>query len=85
MVPLSFEYILTLVPKVREVWSQTPKVSADGPYAAQRCLKNTRGDKDECFSIIWSNISPVHKLDWKMEIPEGFLRKIEAELSKLPK
>ena len=38
LVSLPFEYMLML-DSGRTIWFQTPKISADGSYAAQRCLK----------------------------------------------
>lgn len=78
-----FEYMLMLDSRARTIWFQTPKISADGSYAAQRCLKVEGERKDECANIISSGISPVHKLDWKIEVPEGFLSKIRLNLNKL--
>lgn len=74
-----FEYLIRNDAAARAIWNDTPHVSSVGPYAAQRCLKGG-GDVAMCASIIESGIAPVHKLDWKMSVPEDFLQGLKTAI-----
>jgi len=77
-----FEYMILHNIKMRTIWSQTPHINTDGPYAVQRCLK--RGaPSEECVDMVFSGKSPVHKLSWKIDIPDTFLHLLRQQLQNL--
>ena len=38
-------------------------------------------DIDECLSKITEEISPVHKLNWKIDIPDTFIDSLRGQLA----
>ena len=77
-----FEYMLMYKRGVRDIWSRTPRISSDGPYEAQRFFKGGSGDMDMFVKILLGEKSPIHKLDWRMDVPESTLSQIRLELTK---
>lgn len=75
-----FEYLLKHNSKARNVWRKTPKVSADGPYAAQRCLRREGHNLDECLDMVFGNKAPLHKLSLRVEFSDLFLRRVRRHI-----
>lgn len=51
--------------KLRDLWSKTPKVSADGPHALARVGLTTPVTK-EALRLIERPVAPVYKLKWRI-------------------
>lgn len=77
-----FEYMLLYKQCVRDIWSCTPRISSDGPYEAQRFFKEGNKDMDMFAKILLGEKSPVHKLDWRMDVSDSVLSQIRLELKK---
>jgi hypothetical protein len=65
-----FEVAYWLYPALRRQWQDTPKVSADGPHAVGRRMRDPRA-LDELAPLIRSQSVPVHKLNWKITLPRS--------------
>lgn len=77
-----FEYLLLLHKPARVIWHNTLYMSSAGAYVVQNFLKQGSVSANECARLVTREVSPVHKLDWKMHIPNAVLDKLELQLSK---
>ncbi len=75
-----FEYIIFLDTKARNVWNETPKIDAGGPYAVQKFFKTKTNDTATLIAQIQISDSPVHKLDWRMDLDQEAVTVIRAAL-----
>ena len=80
-----FEYLILFNPQVRAIWFSTPYINSDGAYTVQHLLKAEIKPIEDCVGLLTKDISPVHKLDWKMEIPDTFLNILTLNIQNLEK
>ena len=73
----TFEYLLFLNKKIQNIWYNTAYISSSGAYVVQNLLKQKPVDVRESIQSLSREVSPVHKLNWKIEIPAVFLENIE--------
>lgn len=76
-----FEYLIHNDREMRRLWEKTPRVSADGPYAAVFCFKRG-GTPQEFLDILHGRCAPLHKLDWRLDVPERVLEELQPRLNK---
>jgi hypothetical protein len=67
---LSFHYLFNRLARTdatfRDIWKQTPKISADGPHSLQRHGLD-RPPSPQILADIEGRRVPVYKLDWRIE------------------
>ena len=77
----SFEYMTLMNSDIRKIWKNTAYINSGPAYVVQNLLKEGDLDIDECLSKITEEISPVHKLNWKIDIPDTFIDSLRGQLA----
>ncbi|MFA7302331.1 MAG: capsular polysaccharide synthesis protein [Candidatus Paceibacterota bacterium] len=76
-----FEYLIFNNAYCRGVWHNTPRVSSDGPYAAQRQFK-ADGSEETLIDNLFGSHAPIHKLDWRMKVSHQLVDALRLRLNK---
>lgn len=77
-----FEYLIVRDHVACRIWQDTPQISSTGPYAARDCLRTSGSDTDRCLNLLLDPNVSVHKLDWKIDIPDIFVDNLKLRLKR---
>jgi hypothetical protein len=79
----TFEYLILINSKIKKIWQKTPYIDSEKAYIVQNLLKKKVVDVSECVQNTTREVSPVHKLNWKINIPDDFIDRLRIQLKEI--
>lgn len=80
-----FEYLILINWKVKNIWHRTPYINSENAYVVQNLLKNKVVYVSRCVHYVTKEVSPVHKFNWKIDIPDDFINGLRSQLQETRK
>jgi hypothetical protein len=71
--PYLFADLCRRDPRARAMWAAVPRISADAGHQVQRHAADI-GETDRIAALLALGTVPVHKLDWRLPLPEAGAR-----------
>jgi hypothetical protein len=74
-----FGYLLASDPSFAEEWRACQDLPAGPPHALQRLVRTGKTDDIDLLWETYKTAAPVHKLDWRLTIPDAFMDRLLSD------